>query len=84
MTLAPHERQSAVWIKLRDHMVQRLTDLRSKNDGSHDAETTANLRGRIAQLKELLALGNEPESAQGGATQAAPIGAGGNTGFDEV
>lgn len=81
MMLEKHERQSAVWIKLRDHMAQRLADLRTKNDGPHDGVDTANLRGRIAQLKELLALGTAPESAQGGATQAAPGGAGGDTGF---
>lgn len=82
--LENHERQTAVWIKLRDHMAQRLVDLRSKNDGPHDEVNTANLRGRIAQLKELLALGNPPESAHGGVTQAAPGGAGGDTGFDGV
>ena len=83
MKLERYEQQSAVWIKLRDHMTQRLNDLRTKNDGQHDGETTANIRGRIAQLKELLALGASPESAQGGATHAAPGGAGGDAGFHE-
>lgn len=58
MKLTPQEIQSAVWIKLRDHMEQRLAMLRCQNDGDLSPEQTIKLRGRVAQLKELLALAN--------------------------
>lgn len=65
MTLTPQELQSAVWIKLRDHMNERLEQLRCQNDGDLSMEQTIKLRGRAAQLKELLAIGKPtPAEAQ--------------------
>lgn len=58
MRLTEQEIQSAVWIKLREHMEQKLAALRSQNDGDLSHEQTIKLRGRVAQLKELLALAN--------------------------
>lgn len=63
MTLTEQEKQSAVWVKLRDHMNERLESLRCQNDGDLTPEQTIKLRGRVAQLKELLAIG-KPGPAQ--------------------
>ena len=63
MTLTEQERHSAVWLKLQAHMEYRLASLRSQNDGDLTMDETIKLRGRVAQLKELLALG-QPGPAQ--------------------
>lgn len=49
---------SPTWSKLRRHMEAQLDKLRRENDKDADPVRTAKLRGRIAQLKNLLALGN--------------------------
>lgn len=61
MKLTPHEQQSAVWIKLRDHLTERLDALRKNNDGDLTPEQTAKLRGRIAALREILALSKDEQ-----------------------
>lgn len=66
MKLAPHEAQTAVWLKVCEHIDQRIAELRAKNDGRLDPIETTELRGRIAQLKELRALGEQPEHATSG------------------
>ena len=63
MKLAPHEAQTAVWLKVQAYLEERLSDLRGQNDGPLDPIKTSELRGRIAQLKELRALGEQPEHA---------------------
>ncbi len=62
--LAPHERINPLWVALERHMQQSLAELRALNDTSLPPERTADIRGRIAQLKELLALANEPKTPQ--------------------
>lgn len=42
----------------------RLEQLREENDSSGDAETTAKRRGRIAEVKELLALIRQSRQAE--------------------
>jgi hypothetical protein len=65
MKLTPIELQSAVWLKLQAHLNDRLQALRCQNDGDLTMEQTIKLRGRAAQLKELLALGQPgPEQAE--------------------
>jgi hypothetical protein len=60
-----HELQSSTWVKLRDHLQERLTALRCQNDGDLDEMATARLRGRVACLKEILALGTPgPKQAE--------------------
>lgn len=54
--LSPGERTTGVWVKLMRHFEERLTELRSKNDGPLDATATADMRGRIAEIKSLMAL----------------------------
>lgn len=58
MILTPADRQSAIWLKLKEHYTQRLNTLREQNDGNLDAEATAKIRGRIAEARQFLALGN--------------------------
>jgi len=60
---------SPTWRALAKHAEQQLTTLRSKNDSpTLDAVRTAELRGRIATWKELLAL------AQPAPVQSADVG----------
>ena len=46
--------QSATWQKMRAHIQARIDLLRKQNDNDADQESTAKLRGRIAELKKLL------------------------------
>lgn len=71
MKLDAIETRSAVWIKLHTHLRSQLQSLRERNDGTQlDAIETARLRGRIAQVKEILALG-QPEPGQSDGTRSA-------------
>ena len=65
------ETQSALWQKLRKDFEYRIDSLRRENDANLDAVQTASKRGRIAQLKELLALGEPPEPTGEGTTDDA-------------
>lgn len=67
MTLTEMEHQSALWQKLDTHLHERLQALRSRNDGDLAPEETQKLRGRIAQIKEILALAREPVRVDGDA-----------------
>lgn len=51
---------SSTWVALRDYMRDRITQLREEND-SGDSEITAKRRGRIAELKDMLTLGEEAQ-----------------------
>lgn len=42
------------WLKLRAILEDQLADLRRMNDKNLDENSTARLRGRIAQIKEIL------------------------------
>lgn len=57
MTLTPGEQQSPVWQKLKAHYEERLHILRAENDAAMPEVRTANQRGRIAEIKALLQLG---------------------------
>jgi len=57
--ITPHERQSAVWQKLKPYLDTRLETLRRQNDGQLTPEQTAKLRGRIAEVKAILSLGTD-------------------------
>lgn len=58
--LAPHERANPLWLSLERHMQQTLAEMRAMNDTSLPPERTEHIRGRITQLKALLALADEP------------------------
>lgn len=55
--LTESERMSALWQKLAQHYGERLSALRAKNDKPGNPDDTARLRGRIAEVKALLSLG---------------------------
>lgn len=57
MKLNAVEKQSALWRKLEQHLTERLATMRQKNDGNLDPLETAKVRGRITELKDLIALG---------------------------
>ena len=56
--LTPMEKQGATWAKIEAELNRRLTTLRSNNDAMTLTEAeTQHLRGRIAELKSIIALG---------------------------
>jgi hypothetical protein len=59
--LTPIEVASALWTRLSAHLNERLQVLREKNDNTLDEQQTARIRGEIAEIKRLLALG-QPET----------------------
>jgi hypothetical protein len=59
-TLTAHDKASSLWLRLKAHLTERLSDARRRND--HDTLTeqqTAALRGEIRNLKRLIALGDD-------------------------
>ena len=48
--------QNPLWLRLKPYLEERLVMLRTKNDGDLSEIETANIRGRIAEVKSLLAL----------------------------
>lgn len=57
--LSNADRQHGLWLKLASHMQEQITLLRKQNDGDHEPVKTAHFRGRIAQLKALIALADD-------------------------
>ena len=56
-TLYPVDKHSPLWLRFKEEfLVPRLAELRMRNDGELDENETAKLRGRIAELKAILAL----------------------------
>lgn len=51
---------SVTWQKLRLLLESRLDVLRKRNDSDLSPDDTAHIRGRIAELKMLLALEEDP------------------------
>jgi hypothetical protein len=60
MKLIPIEIDSPLWSKLRVELELRLETLRKENDGSHSHDETQKLRGRIAEVKTVLAWADTP------------------------
>jgi len=54
MKLSIIERESALWLKISEELTNRLGILREKNDGTYNAEETANIRGEIKAIKQML------------------------------
>ncbi len=59
-TLDRHERDSAVWKRLKAHLESELDIQRKKNDGDLPPDQTNRVRGNIARIKALLALDRDP------------------------
>jgi hypothetical protein len=60
--LLPRERNDALWIKIKTMVEVEIDTLRRKNDATSTDLQTEKLRGRIAALKDLLAIGEEQET----------------------
>jgi len=58
--LSLSEIQGATWAKVLAYLNQRLESKRVENDNTKTAKETEKLRGRIAEIKNLIALG-QPE-----------------------
>lgn len=54
----PSDFLSPTWMRLKEHCQARLAALRMQNDKTISAEETTKLRGRIAEVKRILALDN--------------------------
>lgn len=59
MTLTDREKLTPLWAALEGHLKARLATLRAKNDAPMSEAETAVLRGRIAEVKAFLSLGDE-------------------------
>lgn len=65
MNLSKTDRLSPIWVAIRAHLEDRLDRLRLMNDNeSLDAIHTAAIRGRIAEVKGLLSIGEDPVEIQ--------------------
>lgn len=58
--LSQAEQDSALWSKIRGALELMLNNYRIQNDNAQGELATAELRGRIRQVKEFLALGEPP------------------------
>jgi hypothetical protein len=57
--LTDGERAHPLWLKLKAHWLDRIAELRQRNDRTLSEAETAALRGQIAELKVAVALGDE-------------------------
>ena len=65
MNLSKTDRISPIWQVVKDHLEARLMRLRVMNENeSLDAVQTASIRGRIAEVKGLLSIGEDPVEIQ--------------------
>lgn len=65
MNLSKTDRLSPIWVAVKDHLEARLMRLRVMNENeSLDAVQTASIRGRIAEVKGLLSIGEDPVEIQ--------------------
>lgn len=55
LKLTLDEIQSPLWLKLRAYLEDRRDDHRMRNDAALGEVETAKIRGRIAEIKEILA-----------------------------
>ena len=56
MNFTYEELHSSLWVKLTEHYEARLQLLRAKNDNNLTPEETSRLRGRLAEVRAILAL----------------------------
>ena len=62
--LEKHELDSPLWAKIKSQLEWELDRLRELNDGDKNPIDTANLRGRIKQLKIFLTFGTDREAEE--------------------
>lgn len=58
-SLEIHERDSAVWRKLTEHLNERLESMRVTLENSDDHNQSQKIRGRIVEIRHLLGLNSE-------------------------
>lgn len=61
--LTPPERVSALWQSLARHWRGRINELQARLEGDLSEADTAKLRGRLAELRANLALGDDVPAA---------------------
>ena len=59
LILTEADKRSPLWIALMAHWEGKIEGLRLKNEGNAGEAETANLRGRIAEIRANLALDKE-------------------------
>jgi hypothetical protein len=59
MKLTDAEKISPLWIKIKEHLEERIEKHRASNDKTQPADATEKLRGRIAELNYLRGLDKE-------------------------
>lgn len=52
--IGPAERMNPLWLRLNEHLNERLEQLRSQLEGDKNIDETNRLRGRIREVKALL------------------------------
>lgn len=57
--LSDADKVQSLWLRLKDHFLDRLDDLRKRNDAPRSEQDTAELRGQIRCLKQIIALGDD-------------------------
>lgn len=62
--LSHEERLSSVWKKLKAHLEERREFVRAQLEADLDVVETAKLRGRIAQIRELLRAADDPPKTE--------------------
>ena len=70
--LTREDLRSLTWERLVEDIKARVTELRVENDSSSDHDTTTKRRGRIAELKGLLALANQARHSDASSPDLAP------------
>lgn len=58
--LVAEDRVSRTWSRIEQHLTDRMQQLRQDNDRALDETETAALRGKISEVKRLIALGDAP------------------------
>ena len=60
--MTPQDFRTDTWRRLTKHLEDRLQALRQSNDTPSSETATATIRGKIAMVKELLALSSDSAS----------------------
>ena len=61
MRMQTSDFQTVTWRRLEKQLSARIEELRIMNDGNLSMEKTAELRGKIAELKQILSLSRQSE-----------------------
>jgi hypothetical protein len=73
LLIAEHDSKTALWKKIKAHFEEKLELLRRQNDGNLSEAETQKLRGRIAEVKSILALDKPPPRITGSDEKSPPL-----------